>query len=397
METLSGKTIAMLRALLETAEHKDGIGGSVVVSPAALNKVVDPKAMGPFWDKDVLKEGTAWCEKEGFPLLPVAISVADDMPMQNREISKMASAAAPLSPAALKDFWKAEVARIESMDEMAIQAVRERLQEIEDTANASKKTGSRRALVNARVQNVDVSDFETEYAFFCKVATDYATLLEKAPEQVPDQVSLCESRLNKNEEGYKDDIWEKFKGILDVALQKYPSEDGRLVDAIEETMKDNLANWITKRFGGADVKGALEKRPDGVKRFEQEAYDFYMGKSTAEHFFNAAQDMLGGQYPIIAHLMFLKDKEQFVPVKPTYFEAGLKRLGIEFYLSGCCSWDNYKKFLGYLEQMRQQLVAKGEAPTLLDAHSFLWYVGSGYWRDGEGAKKLEEARKSLKE
>ena len=90
--------------------------------------------------------------------------------------------------------------------------------------------------------------------------------------------------------------------------------------------------------------------------------------------------------------MFLKDKDQFLSVKPTFFEAGLKRLGIEFYLSGCCSWDNYTRFMGYLEQIRQQLVAKGEIPTLLDVHSFLWYIGSGYWRDGEGAERLKKAR-----
>ena len=40
-----------------------------------------------------------------------------------------------------------------------------------------------------------------------------------------------------------------------------------------------------------------------------------------------------------------------MPVRPDSFEAGLQKLGIEFYLSGFCSWDNYMKFLGYLERI----------------------------------------------
>ena len=93
------------------------------------------------------------------------------------------------------------------------------------------------------------------------------------------------------------------------------------------------------------------------------------------------------------HLLFLKDKQAFVPVKPTSFEAGLRKLGIEFYLSGCCSWDNYTKFLGYLERIREKLQAIEPETTLLDAHSILWIIGSGYWLDGKGAEKVEKVRR----
>lgn len=393
METLSSQSIALLKALAETAEHKSGIGGGVVAAPTALNKAFDPKAMGPFWDKDVIKESVAWCEKEGFPLLPFAISVTDGMPMQNREITKMAKDGASLASAALKERWKAEISAIEGLDSGAFAVLRTKLQEVEDAANASKKTESRRILANARVQNVEVSDFETEYAWACDVATKYARCIEHVPEDVPVVVKLSNSTFDDKEEGYKDRYWERAHSDLLGVLESAEAGSGILLDTLQQTLSDNDANWITKTYGGVNLKDILAKHPNGIARFEQEALDFYNDKTTSEHFFNFAQEMLGGQYPVIAHFMFLKDKEQFVPMKPTYFEAGLRRLGIEFYLRGCCSWDNYTKFLGYLEQIRQQLVAKGENPTLLDTHSFLWYIGSGYWRDGEGAKRLEEACK----
>ena len=38
------------------------------------------------------------------------------------------------------------------------------------------------------------------------------------------------------------------------------------------------------------------------------------------------------------------------------------------------------------------LLKKDPDTTLLDAHSILWIIGSGYWFDGEGARKLERIR-----
>ena len=81
-----------------------------------------------------------------------------------------------------------------------------------------------------------------------------------------------------------------------------------------------------------------------------------------------------------------------MPVKPTAFEAGLRKLGIEFYLSGYCSWDNYRKFLGYLESIRERLQSVEPEAMLLDVHSILWIIGSGYWFEGEGAKRVEKVR-----
>ena len=120
---------------------------------------------------------------------------------------------------------------------------------------------------------------------------------------------------------------------------------------------------------------------------------FYAGDLLAKDFFDEMVELLGQQYSAVSHLLFLKDKQAFVPVKPTSFEAGLRKLGIEFYLSGCCSWDNYTKFLGYLERIREKLQAIEPETTLLDAHSILWIIGSGYWLDGEGAEKVEKVRR----
>ena len=47
----------------------------------------------------------------------------------------------------------------------------------------------------------------------------------------------------------------------------------------------------------------------------------------------------------------------------------------------------------HIQRIHAMLQEVEPETTLLDAHSILWIIGSGYWFEGEGARKLELVRK----
>ena len=108
-------------------------------------------------------------------------------------------------------------------------------------------------------------------------------------------------------------------------------------------------------------------------------YNIYKSKGEIEerHAFDDAVAVFGGKYDTIAYLFFIKDSSRFLPVSTRHFEKSLKSVGINFKLSGQCSWDNY---IGFIEIVRDiqdvmiQMLPDVEI-RLIDAHSFLWVIG----------------------
>ena len=385
MKNLSDKAAKVLRAFLGViGEHARGERDGITISTVGLNALLVGKTRAPFGDYDVLRETVEWCEENELPVFAMMLTLDEEGYFADKKACKLAfrngalPAKAELDKAVLE-----ERAEISAMDEGAVAEAEEMLQDAVDALNASKAPTSRRALANTRNQEIEVKSWDE---WLDKYQHDVLDVL------VPGEPLVC-NRFMTSQEGYKDDAWDEW-----VEKLGYGSWDesmvggGDVVDAIQLTYRDNRANWITKRFGGFDLRAKLEAKA-GVERFERAAVGFYAGDLLAKDFFDEMVKLLGQQYSAVSHLMFLKDKHAFVPVKPTAFEAGLRKIGIEFYLSGYCSWDNYTKFIGYLESIREKLRAIEPDATLLDAHSILWIIGSGYWFDGEGAKVLEKVRR----
>ncbi len=91
--------------------------------------------------------------------------------------------------------------------------------------------------------------------------------------------------------------------------------------------------------------------------------------------FEKLVNIFGHKYPIIAYLFFLKDKKQYMPIAPTYFDKAFKTLGINLITSHKCSWDNYQVYNAALENIRLLITEKLQTETsLLDAHSFTWML-----------------------
>jgi hypothetical protein len=96
--------------------------------------------------------------------------------------------------------------------------------------------------------------------------------------------------------------------------------------------------------------------------------------------FSRAIDLFGRTYPLIGYLFFLRDIDRFTPLRPKGLQAGLAELGIDYPLVQQCSWENYEGFLRIVHGLHLMLKEALDDPglRLIDAHSFLWVLGS--WR-----------------
>lgn len=379
---MSANVLTILFDIIE--EHACGNRANVTIWSEELNELAGGLAHVPFRDEKALRECCEWCSENGLPALAVMITTDKQGEFFDQLAFKSAfRPSARPSRAEMKKAWVAEMGEIAALNAEAIARAREALKEAIEEANASKEPKSRRALANMRNQEVDAKSLDEWLDRYQHDVLDY-----KAPGE-----KLIRNSFLVSEEGYKDEAWARWRESLDIrSWNEGDIGSGKLANRVQVTLDDNAANWITKRFGGFDLADKLAGKPHGMERFERSLYGFYADNLSAKDFFDEMVDLLGRQYAVVSHLLFLKDKDAYVPVKPDAFEVGLRKLGIEFYLSGYCSWDNYKRFLGYLERIRAMLIEIEPDVTLLDAHSILWIIGSGYWFDGEGAQEIAAAK-----
>lgn len=119
-------------------------------------------------------------------------------------------------------------------------------------------------------------------------------------------------------------------------------------------------------------------RKEYIKDAELVLYNIYKSATEEEvkAAFDQAKRVFGGHYDTIAYLFFVKDKSKYLPVSPGNFEKSLASIGIDYKLSGRCSWDNYLGFIEIVKQVHtvMQMVLQDVEIRLIDAHSFLWVI-----------------------
>ena len=175
-------------------------------------------------------------------------------------------------------------------------------------------------------------------------------------------------------EGYKYQLASKGQKILNFANWDISQiGSGNIVASVKSAMRmtvgdkpHNLVDYRDKdRFDDyvdADVIGA-----------EKLFYELYCGKDDGLAF-NQAIDFLGGRYPVISFLFYLKDPSKYIPVRPNNFLEKFIALGLDTDCLRDCLWENYKELISVLEEIQLFLIDefKYEDINLLDAHSFVW-------------------------
>lgn len=173
-----------------------------------------------------------------------------------------------------------------------------------------------------------------------------------------------EAKENLNQKHWKESdigtgkIQQKVNSAIQTRLHyKYQWHDNNLIDWRK---KDDFANRTNS------------------KPLEQALFDFYKNKNnlTAGKAFEAFLN-LKISYQFIAYLFFIKDNQRYLPITQERFDQIFILIGLtDFKTSGQASWDNYSEFININKQVRDFLRTKDPNATLLDAHSFLYILGS---------------------
>jgi len=189
----------------------------------------------------------------------------------------------------------------------------------------------------------------------------------------------------KKHESYKSKV--NAIGYENLGVDKWAKTDigsGKILQSVRNAIdfkENNLLIHDNRRGENSRPDKSLFKNIDDAELqvYESVIYDFYNENTTDEMSFNNIKKIAGKQYPFLAYLFFLKSKKKYLPIAPNTFDYCFNLLGIDLKTSKKCSWENYMEFLSRVNDVRAFLqlnINFKEEITLLDAHSFLWIIGS---------------------
>jgi hypothetical protein len=196
-----------------------------------------------------------------------------------------------------------------------------------------------------------------------------------------DLTSFSSNPYTEVQEGYKYDLYRDARKIL--RFETWKESDigsGKIARSVIEAIElpnNNLVQWQSRYGDGKRPHNALlvalESRLN-IEAFDSVLYSLYR-KSDDLNVFGDLVDLFGRKYALIAYLLFLKDRNQYMPIAPSYFDKAFSLLGESFSTNQKCSWENYLTFNNILSELKILLTGKldGEV-SLLDAHSFAWMI-----------------------
>lgn len=198
-------------------------------------------------------------------------------------------------------------------------------------------------------------------------------------EDKPLNISQLKDFLDKKE-GYKYDLFKKAQEQLNVdSWTEDMVDSGQIFHKVKSAVieSDNLVDWrlIDKKFSDEAIKKY------DLSSYEKTFYDFYTDKVKDSKSFDDLVDIFGGNYPLLAYLFFIKDKDKYCVISPKKFDRVFDLLFLNFKTSGYASWGNYKTYCQIIAETRDYLQKKDSDITLTDAHSFLWLFGEKYFVD----------------
>ncbi|MBU0767193.1 HNH endonuclease [Patescibacteria group bacterium] len=190
-------------------------------------------------------------------------------------------------------------------------------------------------------------------------------------------ISFPANRYTEENEGYKDEIYEKARDYLQ--FWNWKEDDigsgeivAKVVSAIE--LEGNMNNLVDWRLASKFKEKAKDENK--IREYERALFDFYLNIKSDKDSFDDFIEHFGKNYPLIAYLFFIKDKAQYMPISPTNFEIAFEKLGVDdFKTSHQCSWSNYAEYNQLIHQVKDLLISKGvKDVSLLNAHSFVWII-----------------------
>lgn len=191
------------------------------------------------------------------------------------------------------------------------------------------------------------------------------------------------------QESYKYDIYKE--GREQLSFQAWKEEDigsGKILEAAIQAIEissNNLVQWQAKYGEERQPHHLLHVARDSKTstiQLERILYELYYQAKEADAF-SQLVDYFGKKYSLIAYFLFLKDRNQFLPLAPEYMDKASELLGINFKTSRKCSWENYSIYLEVMGEIKNLLSEElGHDVSLLDTHSFTWILSNQMERQG---------------
>jgi len=188
----------------------------------------------------------------------------------------------------------------------------------------------------------------------------------------------------KEREDYKKDIRDKALDKLNFKdWSKADIGSGKILNSVINAIEiqgNNLLNW-QGRYGKESkehitIIKTLESK-DKIADTENLFYNFYYSNKDDKIIFQNLIDYLGKKYALLAYLFYLKSDREYLPIASTYFDISFNKLGSNFKTSKKASWENYMQYITLIKDVKYFIEDKlSHEIQLIDAHSFLWIIGS---------------------
>ena len=177
------------------------------------------------------------------------------------------------------------------------------------------------------------------------------------------------------EEGYKEEIFANAHKALDYDLwDEEMIGSGIILDCVIDAFNAKDNHGFNNIVDYHSVTWFKNKAKEDIYTAEKILYRIYKDAIPAEAFDDACS-FWGKRFPELSYLLFIRDKDTYVPVKTSYHVKRFKLLGIDTACLDHCSWANFMTFIQVHEEVRRQMENYyGMSVSLLDAHSFIWML-----------------------
>lgn len=204
-----------------------------------------------------------------------------------------------------------------------------------------------------------------EERFTCAIKI-WKQAISATPQQAGKEIRF-DNGFIKATEYYKYDIYQKCRDFLNTDIwTESMIGTGEISERVIAVFgkAGNLIDYRTNTIS--------ERIRKNISKSDKIFFDLYCGDDD-EKAFEDVTELVGKLYDKISFLFFLKDREKYFPVKPTFFAEYLKIMGID---SGCMnglSWKHITEFAEILQDIRLRIRPYfNGAITMLDTHSFVW-------------------------
>lgn len=190
--------------------------------------------------------------------------------------------------------------------------------------------------------------------------------IRKQPQQKNEIVSFKSGYLEWAE-GYKEKVYLKARKHLD--FDKWSTEyvgSGMILDRVRLAFLDgnNLIHYMTNDF--------FEKAEKDITKAETILFNIYHGGEPDVTFCDFIE-FFGARYDRVSYLYFLKDKDKYIPMRPSFFRDRFELLNIRSQSTTGCSWEHYMEFNQIIADLKSYIQPHFKEPiSLLDTHSFVW-------------------------